>query len=142
MPPGLQVIPDSQLAQQAVSDVVVPASRIATAVAHTDMLEVENRNLAAAGLEPRSRRRDQARLAAAIRRQHVRVASTDRALVQEVVGPAAHIPGPHGVQGYAYAKKLARRIRPLPVRRGDLITRIFAHAVSSAVPRQSILALF
>ena len=138
MPPGLQVIPDSQLAQQAVSDVVVPASRIATAVADADMLEVENRNLAAADLEPRSRRRDQARLAAAIRCQHVRVAST----VQEVVGPAAHIPGPHGVQGYAYAKKLARRIRPLPVRRGDLITRIFAHAVSSAVPRQSILALF
>ena len=127
LPPRLQVNADAQLAQQPVGHAVVPTTGVGPGIAHTDLLEVEDRDLEAVVFEACRRGCDQTGLSTAIGRNDVRVAAGHDGLVEHVVGAAAHVAGAHGVQWRSYTEELARRIEPGAFATGRLFVRMIRH---------------
>ncbi len=93
--------------QQAVGNAVIPASRIGTAVPLADLRQIQHGDFQAIVLQSRRGRRNQARLAGAVRRHHVRVVAGEQRLVQQFVGGAPHITQLDGMQRRPNAKEFA-----------------------------------
>ena len=117
------------------------AARITAAVANTNLLEVDDSNLAPDCLEARRRRRNQAGLSATIGRQHVGIAAAQQRVIELVIRFAFDIACTNGVQRRADTEEFAGCVRLFPLCRRGLLAGLFAHAVPG-LRRPIILALF
>ena len=123
----LKVVSNTQLPQNSVCDAVVPAASIRTSITDTDLIQIQYRDIKAVCFETGGRCRNQAGLAAAVRRDDVRIPSADDCLVEQIVSATAYVPCLDRMQRRANAEEITARIRPGLCSPGFGLVRLVVH---------------
>jgi hypothetical protein len=107
LPPGLQIGTDTKLPHQAIGNTVIPAAGVITSIARANLLKIKNGNFVTVVLKACRGSGDQTRLAAAIGRNNVSVATGPNCLVEDVIASPPDITSTNGMQRRTDAEKLA-----------------------------------